>query len=234
MLEPLGDGRSTIDLFSVNILTLAEDIDTKLYGWVPGFGNALVLGNPHAAVPGWDFPSLPGAEAEAVAANAIFGGTLYLSRDATAARLAEKASKADLLVIAAHGLSDADDPMDGSFLALSDGPLTPRAIMDLDLSSHPLVVLSACQSGLGRVLDAGITGIARGFQLAGASNTVMSLWNVDDEATQFQMQRFYENLRTMTPSEALRQATITAREKFPDPLKWAAFQIFGVSMVLAP
>jgi CHAT domain-containing protein len=77
-----------------------------------------------------------------------------------------------------------------------------------------------------------VIGLARGFQIAGATNTVMSLWNVDDAATEYQMSRFYENLRSMTPAAALRAAALAARAKHPDPMKWAAFQIFGVSTVL--
>ena len=234
LLPPLGDARTGTDLFSLNVLTLAEDIDTKLYGWIPSFSHALILGDPVTSLPSWSFPALPGARMEAGTAHAIFGGTLRMGREAGSGWLQQEGGSAELIVVAAHGVADPDDPIDGSFLALSDGPLTPREIMGLQLSAAPLVVLSACQSGLGRAMDAGVIGLARAFQIAGATNTVMSLWNVDDEATRFLMEHFYGNLRTMTPSAALREAALATRESYPDPMKWAAFQVFGVSTVLRP
>ena len=123
--------------------------------------------------------------------------------------------------------------MEKSFLALSDGRLTPRAIQSLRYRSAPVVVLSACQSGLGRAVDAGIMGLARAFQVKGASNTIMSLWNVDDEATMYLMGIFYSNLAERGPGEALRLAVLDARRRYPEPAKWAAFLTFG-NPVIAP
>jgi hypothetical protein len=231
-LPAVGDDRPSLERFSINILTLAEDVDTKVYGWVPGFRSPLILGDPAASIAGWSLPPLPGAAREARYVHDLFGGSLRLADAANRRVLAQEAAQSELIVIAAHGVNNPDDPLDGSFLALSDGALTPREIMGLAFPAHPLVVLSACQSGLGRSMDAGVIGLARAFQIAGATNTAMSLWNVDDAATQFQMSRFYDNLRSMTPSAALREAGLAARAKYRDPMKWAAFQMFGVSTVL--
>lgn len=79
-----------------------------------------------------------------------------------------------------------------------------------------LVILSACQTGLGKSMEAGITaGIARSFLIAGASQVVMSLWNVDDEATAYLMNRFVYHLQNenlFCPSEPLRLAELDTRK----------------------
>ena len=94
-----------------------------------------------------------------------------------------------------------------------------------------MVILSACQTGLGKSMDAGIIGLSRGFQIAGANHVIMSLWNVDDEATAFLMRRFLMYIQTESkffPAEPLRKAIIAAKKKYPDPSKWASFAVFGV------
>jgi CHAT domain-containing protein len=75
-----------------------------------------------------------------------------------------------------------------------------------------LVVLSACQTGLGRQLDAGIAGLARAFQLAGAARVVMSLWSVHDDSTAELMADFISRLREEPPAEALRLSMLQMRK----------------------
>src|SRR5690606_10782670 len=113
-----------------------------------------------------------------------------------------------------------EEPLDGSFLALSGGRLTARQIQYLKLVGMPLIVLSACQTGLGGPLEAGIIGLARGFILAGAGAAVATLWNVDDTATEQLMVEFVVNLAAMSPGEALRKAQVSARERQPHPRYW--------------
>jgi CHAT domain-containing protein/Flp pilus assembly protein TadD len=95
-----------------------------------------------------------------------------------------------------------------------------------------LVVLSACQTGLGKdVRGEGLIGITRGFMYAGASSVVASLWKVDDEATAELMKNFYSNMleRGMTPAAALRaaQSSIRNQKRWRAPYYWAAFTIQG-------
>lgn len=76
----------------------------------------------------------------------------------------------------------------------SDGRLTAREISNLDLSHVDLVVMSACESGLGQINADGVFGLQRGFKLAGAKTLVMSLWKVNDKATRVMMTEFYKAL----------------------------------------
>ena len=77
---------------------------------------------------------------------------------------------------------------------VEDGILTAKDISRMDLRGTDLVVISACQSGLGEVTGDGVFGLHRGFKKAGVQSIVMSLWEVSDEATKIMMTRFYENL----------------------------------------
>ena len=92
-----------------------------------------------------------------------------------------------------------------------DGILTAEEIVSLDLRNTELVVLSACDTGLGPVAGGeGVMGLTRAFHLAGARNVVASLWKVDDRATAVLMRLFYHHLWTEKPPiEALRQAQLT-------------------------
>lgn len=110
-----------------------------------------------------------------------------------------------------------------------DGILTAQEISMLDLRGLDLVVLSACQTGLGEVISGeGVFGLQRGFKKAGAKTILMSLHKVDDKATQILMVEFYKNLmRGKSKHQSLKDAQKYLREvdngKYDDPKYWAAF-----------
>jgi CHAT domain-containing protein/tetratricopeptide (TPR) repeat protein len=113
-----------------------------------------------------------------------------------------------------------------------DGVLTALEVAGLDLLGTRLVVLSACDTGLGDVANGeGVYGLRRAFALAGAESQLLSLWQVDDFGTQSLMARYYENLTAgMGRSEALRQvqlAMIAADDRYSHPFYWAAFVLTG-------
>ena len=109
-----------------------------------------------------------------------------------------------------------------------DGFLTAEDVSGLDLLDTELVVLSACETGLGHIVTGeGVFGLRRSFVLAGAQGLVMSLWKVPDEQTRQLMENFYSLLLDRsfagTRAEALRASQLTVKERFPDPLFWGAF-----------
>ena len=110
-----------------------------------------------------------------------------------------------------------------------DGILTAQEISTLDLRGLDLVVLSACQTGLGDVISGeGVFGLQRGFKKAGANTIMMSLNKVDDEATRILMVEFYRNLMNgKTKHQSLQEAQQYLRKvdngKYDDPKYWASF-----------
>ena len=109
---------------------------------------------------------------------------------------------------------------------IEDGILTAKEISGMDLRSTDMVVLSACQTGLGEITDEGVFGLQRGFKKAGVNTIIMSLWSVDDNATQLMMTEFYSNLiKGMTKREAFLKAqrTLKTTAGFENPRFWAAF-----------
>lgn len=108
----------------------------------------------------------------------------------------------------------------------NDGILLSAEIAQMDLYGLDLVVLSACETALGEVTSEGIYGLQRAFKLAGAKSIIMSLWKVDDDATQKLMTHFYQNfLSGMTKRKALLMAQKTLRKTpgFGDPYNWAGW-----------
>ena len=91
-----------------------------------------------------------------------------------------------------------------------DGILTAREISRMDLSGLDLVVLSACETGLGDISGEGVFGLQRGFKKAGAQTLLVSLWKVEDDATQLLMTEFY---RCLLSGKTKRQAFLAAQQK---------------------
>ncbi|MBC7932254.1 MAG: CHAT domain-containing protein [Rubrivivax sp.] len=187
-------------------------------------------------------PRLPftRGEAEAVAASAGRGALLALDFRASK-RTVEDGAFGDFRIIhfATHGVLDGEHPeLSGIVLSLYDEQGRPQSgllglpeIYRLKLNAD-LVVLSACQSALGKeVRGEGLDGLTRGFMYAGASRVVASLWKVDDAATAELMKHFYRAMLTegKSPAAALRSAQLAVRGKkrWSDPYYWAAFVLQG-------
>ena len=129
-------------------------------------------------------------------------------------------------------LSGAQNTIRGEVLSEDNGVLTSLEARELNLTETELVVLSACETGVGDFVSGeGIYGLQRSILEAGAENVIMSLWKVDDEATQMLMTTFYTNWieRGMTKRESLKQAQITIKntEGYSSPYYWGAFVLIG-------
>jgi CHAT domain-containing protein len=190
-----------------------------------------------AALPG------TGQEADQVA-KWLTGATIHRDQRATEAAL-KAVSAPRVLHIATHGffLADedssegAENPLLRSGLALAganklasgseDGVLTALEASSLDLWGTRLVVLSACETGVGKVSNGeGVYGLRRSLVIAGAESLVMTLWQVDDLATRDLMTGYYEKLqRGAGRSAALRtvQLEIQTQPRYAHPYFWASF-----------
>jgi CHAT domain-containing protein len=135
---------------------------------------------------------------------------------------------------------DVDDPLLRSGLALSganvhvasenDGVITASELLSLDLHGTQLVVLSACETGVGELeAGEGVYGLRRSLVVAGTATQVMSLWKVDDKATEGLMVAFYERLLRgkLGRAASMREAQLAVRRDRPHPYYWAGFIVSG-------
>jgi len=113
----------------------------------------------------------------------------------------------------------------------SEGIMTAEEILGLNLRGTDLVVLSACETGLGEIKTTeGIFGLARAFKQVGARSMIMSMWEVDDESTRVLMVEFYKNILSgkLDRCQSLRQAALTIKGKYGDnPYYWGPFVFLG-------
>ena len=175
--------------------------------------------------------------------------TIEIGEAATKEAFEKLVPKASEIHLATHGLVDEEHPMKSSVVLAptdtDDGLLSVRDILTLKNLKARLVVLSACQTGRGKITGDGVVGLSRAFIIAGAPSVLVSQWNVDDIMTDFQMEKFYRfYLKGSDRAKALRDAqlaTIRYMENTPDgqavahsasqaranPRYWAAFQLIG-------
>jgi CHAT domain-containing protein len=183
---------------------------------------SLVLGVGGKGLPG------VGREVEEVA-GLLPSAHLLRDRQATWEALRTESARCRFLHLSTHGIYRPDNP-DASALKLADRWLTVREVGDLRLRSD-LVVLSACHTGLNRILSGDEqTGLSRAFLQAGAPSLVTTLWAVQDHAMSLWMSDFYRALLgsgTGGPAAALRQASLLARERNPHPYFWAPCLLVG-------
>lgn len=249
LLTPFGPGKTLIELMSVTIapslydvipkpsIERSEDRLTPWRKWDRVIQGALIVGNP--ALPA-EWTKLPAAERETAAVARELGGQHILTGpEATKENVVRRANlrrqgRIELFYFATHSVAFSDDPRDGGFIVLAgEGGIEARwTAREILQQGRPvkLVVLSACQTGLGKEFGAGISGLARAFHLAGSPRVVMSLWSIHDDSTAELMPDFVSRLRSYPPAEALRLAMLELRKKRPNPAHWAAFSLFGTPL----
>jgi len=205
---------------------------------LPSPSDLLIVGNPTmpkiAGVlgePPQPLTALPHAEQEAREIAQLLQTTALTGNQVTKAAVLAKLPAARAIHLATHGLLD-DRRGLGSAIALApaagdDGLLTAEEILDLNLKAE-LVVLSACNTGKGRITGDGVIGLSRALIHAGVPSVIVSLWTVPDAPTASLMTAFYENLQQSgDKAQALRQAMLTTMQHHPDPRDWAAFTLIG-------
>jgi CHAT domain-containing protein len=202
----------------------------------------LIVGNPTMPRVGDSAEPLlplPGSEWEAIQIANLFGTTAMTGDRATKVEIAQRLPQARWIHLATHGLLDYGNqanPLEGlgvpGAIALAPstgdtGLLTADEILELQLNAE-LVVLSACDSGQGRVTSDGVVGLSRSLISAGAPTVLVSLWAVQDSPTARLMVNFYQNLQQDSDkAKALRQAMLATMQEYPNPLNWAAFTLIG-------
>jgi CHAT domain-containing protein/tetratricopeptide (TPR) repeat protein len=232
--EPLVARHEIVALPSVSVL---GELRREVAGREPAPKTLWVLANPDfgGLFPKLDFTS---QEAAAILALAPAPKQEVLSSAANrAAVLSGALHDYRLLHFATHGFFDDTDPrlvlaqVDPGGHPVANGFLHLADIYELDLRAD-LVVLSACQSALGReVRGEGMMGMTRGFFYAGAERVLVSLWNVNDRVTVELMRHFYRGMlvEKLSPAAALRAAQDAIRRQahWQAPYYWAGFTLQG-------
>ncbi|MBK9347102.1 MAG: CHAT domain-containing protein [Burkholderiales bacterium] len=226
----LHDGRGYLaERYTIRMLPSASVLKYIRPPSAQASGKALILGNPDLQDPAMD---LPGAQAEAQALGKELASSDVLVRDqATKEAFMQRAPSARFIHLASHGDFDGSNPLSSGLLlaapAKGQGRLTVSDLYQLSLDAE-LVTLSACETGLGRIASGDdVVGLTRGFLYAGTSAVLASLWQVDDDSTEFLMLRFYHHLRKNGRGEALRLAQLDTRARFAHPYFWAPFYLTG-------
>nr|WP_306469523.1 CHAT domain-containing protein [Oscillatoria laete-virens] len=197
---------------------------------------ALVVGNPSPMPPG--FQPLQGAEKEAQEVAQLLNAQPLIGSKATKSAVLQQLPDARIIHLATHGTFNEQQPLLGSVaLALTgkdtenDGLLTAEEIFNLDRQLNAeLLVLSACNTGRGRITGDGVIGLSRSFIAAGVPSVVVSLWAVPDAPTAELMSEFYTHLyeKNLDKAQALRQAMLKMMAQHRDnPRNWAAFTLIG-------
>jgi tetratricopeptide (TPR) repeat protein len=169
---------------------------------------------------------------EAGTIASVLDGDCYLEEEATIARFIQQAPTSPIIHIATHGQSRLDNP-NFSYVRLADGQLNAIDAFGLDLQECKLITLSGCETGL--ALSGGgdeQLGLSRAFLAAGATSLVISLWQVEDKATNKLMQHFYKHLlQGESKVQALRTAQCSVLRQtesiYVHPYFWAAFRLVG-------
>lgn len=171
---------------------------------------------------------------EAEAIEAVFPAKMLMDKQATANAFLENADSYTILHISTHALGGtfSSEPS----IQFSDRTLSLEELYGLQFSNQ-LIVLSACDTGVGKVIKGeGALSLARGFQYAGAPNVLFSLWQVNDKSTAQLMAYYYKNLKeNWSRNRALHRASLdyledeTIDNSRKSPYYWGAFVYYGTT-----
>ncbi len=189
----------------------------------------LAIGNPDLGNSALD---LPFAEREAGTLRWNYPDVTTLTRErATESWVREHISEFGVIHLASHGEFDPVNPLFSAIRLTkdnkADGKLQAEEVFGLDIRAD-LVVLSACQTGLGDIRSGDdVVGMNRAFIFAGTHSLMSSLWRVSDVSTAIMMKQFYRNYMTYGKSESLTRAMQHVKNRYPHPGYWGAFVLTG-------
>jgi CHAT domain-containing protein len=209
------------------------------------YQSAIVVGNPtmpkiviKLGQPPQQLPPLPNSEREAQDVAQLLNVTALIGPQATKADVLKQLANADLVHLATHGLLEYGT-QPGSLqaqvpgaIALApakgdDGLFTASEILSLKLKAQ-LVVLSACDTGQGRITGDGVIGLSRSWIATGVPSVIVSLVPVPDAPTADLMTAFYKDLRqTSNAARSLRHAMLETMQSHPEPVNWSTFILVG-------
>lgn len=234
---------------AIGVLRATQSVENQTKGEK---NSLLAFGNPITEMNKF-LGKLPYAEKEVKKVSSLFDQSsvaVEVGGAATKAKFRELAPKYSYIHLATHGLVNQDQPMDSAVVlapdAGDDGLLTVKDILQLPQLKAKMIVLSACQTGQGKITGDGVVGLSRAFVIAGTPSVLVSLWSVDDVMTEYQMESlYYELLKGANKAQSLRKAQIKTinflekgssgrdsdkvikQEDRANPRYWAAFQMIG-------
>jgi len=221
-----------IDRFALFYLPNASLLDYAIKRRQPNKNlKVLAIGNPDLGNPVFD---LPFAEFEVNSIKWNFSDITVLTRKkASEFWIKNNIEKFGIIHLASHGEFDPINPL-FSALKLSkgernetDGNLETQEVFGLNLKAD-MVVLSACQTGLGKITPGDdIIGLNRAFFYAGTHTLISSLWRVSDISTAILIKNFYRQYLHNNKAESLRQAIFHVKKEYPHPGYWGAFNLVG-------
>jgi len=230
---------------SIQVLDLTAQQATAANSSAPAT-ELLIVGNPvmpEVWSPEKDvltqLSSLIGAEEEAQTIANFFETEALLGAQATEQAVKQKMGNARIVHLATHGLLEYGTPEESGVrdvpgaIALTptdteDGLLTAAEIIEELTLKAELVVLSACDTGLGTITGDGVIGLSRSLIAAGTPSVIVSLWAIPDAPTAELMTEFYrQRQQGLDKAQALRQAMLETMKNHPNPRDWAAFTLIG-------
>jgi CHAT domain-containing protein len=223
------DGKYLIESHTLQVAPSIQTLTLPTAKRSPLRSKPLVIGNP-APMPE-SLEALPGSEQEATTIAKLLNTQALIGSQATEKNVLSQIRQASVIHFATHGLLDEHQGM-ASAIALVAGPdddglLTAGELSEIPLTAN-LAVLSACDTGRGKITGDGVLGLSRSLMLAGVPNVVVSLWAVPDQATASLMTEYYRQMpQHPTQAQALRQAMLTTLKQYPDPRDWAGFVLLS-------
>jgi CHAT domain-containing protein len=226
MLERRSESREVVDMPYIGVAAWTQPADSRnpILRAINGPQRSQLIPLPDSR-----------KEVETIAQDLPHPSTILLGADATESRFKQVSmGSTEVVHLALHGYADLDYP-DRSALVFApeqsssteDGLLQVREIRGLHLKAK-LITLSACNTGVGPVGEAGVANLVNAFIEAGADSVVSTLWELEDHTTEHLMTQFYAKLaKHERKVDALRAAQLELLDKGVAPYYWASFQVVG-------